>query len=152
MTCPCALTERRQHDRRDVQPVVQVLPESAPLDLRLESLTEQGRARYGSRYCFSGANTLNDPFRIARDENGDIATVAYVGSEDAVRLATGKNKATDVTLTAREAFVDSRAIDGLIALRDTLRNTNGLDDGAQADRIRECVGSPYRRVNLAEAV
>ncbi|HRU06695.1 MAG TPA: flagellar hook-associated protein FlgL [Candidatus Brocadiia bacterium] len=115
----------------------------------LESLLDQARERYGDRYCFSGVDTLQDPFEVTRDSNGEITSITYAGAPDAVTLDLGQGREIEITVTGQEAFVDTGALSSLLNLRDTLRNTAGLDQASLSAAIRsaaDCVDTARKRV------
>jgi len=102
----------------------------------LETLLDQARERYGERYCFSGVDTLQDPFEVTRDSDGEITSIAYVGADSPVTFDLGHGREISITATGQEAFVDTGAFASLINLRDTLRNTGGLDDASLTTAIQ----------------
>jgi len=97
----------------------------------LESLVQYANQSFDGRYLFAGTKTDTTPFAVTRGSDGEIDTIAYVGSSAALEFPLGRNRKIGVSVPGDAAFVDSGLFDALKSLRDHLRNEDGLSEAEQ---------------------
>jgi flagellar hook-associated protein 3 FlgL len=94
----------------------------------LESVVSQANHQSNGRYIFGGSRTLNVPFSVTRDANGDITAVAYEGNDEEAQVQVSQEVKVTVNETGFDAFLSQQNVfQTLIDIRDNLLAGN-LDE------------------------
>ena len=102
----------------------------------LESAVSQGNHQTNGRYIFGGTRTLNAPFVVTRDANGEITAVTYEGNDENMTVQVSRDATIAVNETGADAFLSQQDVfQTLIGIRDDLRAGNL--DSLQSARIDE---------------
>lgn len=132
------------------------------LDQLVQDLIQVGNHKDGSKYIFSGMNTLSEAFVPVYSADGQITSVQYQGTSGEGMIPTveiGAGITMPVNIAGNEAILP--AIEALIAARDRMAagDTEGLSQQSVAEiddamdvllTARAEVGARHNRLELAK--
>lgn len=109
---------------------------AAEVDQLLEVLVQTANESRDERYLFGGTRTTGRPFEVTRSPEGEIASVAYAGSDTALLFPVGRGRNIIASVTGDEAFDGCNVMNALISFRDNLLNRSGLSEEDLAVALR----------------
>jgi flagellar hook-associated protein 3 FlgL len=90
------------------------------IDGMLETVLANANSQRLGRYIFAGTETSTKPFETARNANGEVTAVTYMGNREKIEYSVGPGMNVQVNQTGAEVFMDSKIFNTLITIRDSL--------------------------------
>jgi flagellar hook-associated protein 3 FlgL len=113
-------------------------------DRLLDRLLSVANTTAEGQSLFGGTATRGAPFAVtATDAAGRPTTISYQGSDTRASVTVGRDQQIDMLYSGEEIFQQpgGDVFQAVIGLRDLLRNTGGLAEGAQRQALSQQVGT-----------
>ncbi len=135
---------------------------AAEVNQLLESAVVLANRKAGRRYLFGGTNTLTEPFRVTRNDAGEIVSVQAGDVSSTVTRDVDQETTVGVNVPADKVFGgDGDIFQTLIALRDAVRKSDQTTVLKTLDRLntvldrsidaRVAVGSKLERLDAIQS-
>jgi flagellar hook-associated protein 3 FlgL len=110
------------------------------VDQLISQMLSVANSQQNGEYIYAGTASKTTPFVVTATNNqGQPAAIAYQGSEQGMQVGVGANQSVTSYTPGDQIFSD--ALNGLLALRDQLRNTAGLPQTQQIQNLSQLAGT-----------